>query len=112
MKKIVKYAAGALVAAALALPGGAFAQDKDAKATIGVSIPAATHGWTGGVNFHAQEAIDELKAAYPNLDFVLATAGDPGKQVSDIEDMMATRNIDALGGCRGEKPDVREWLLF
>jgi ribose transport system substrate-binding protein len=96
MKKLMTFAAGALVAAALALPGGAFAQDKDAKATIGVSIPAATHGWTGGVNFHAQEAIDELKAAYPNLNFVLATAGDPGKQVSDIEDMMATRNIDAL----------------
>ena len=96
MRNIVKLAAGALVAAALALPSAASAQDKDAKATIGVSIPAATHGWTGGINFHAQEAIDDLKKQYPNLDFVLATASDPGKQVSDLEDMMATRNIDAL----------------
>ena len=71
MKKLMTFAAGALVAAALALPGAASAQDKDATATIGVSIPAATHGWTGGVNFHAQQAIDELEAAYPNLSFVL-----------------------------------------
>ncbi|MCB8836460.1 ABC transporter substrate-binding protein [Aurantimonas sp. VKM B-3413] len=96
MKKLMTLAAGALVAAALAIPGTAAAQDADAKATIGVSIPSATHGWTGGVNFHAQEAIDSLKKQYPNLSFVLATAGDPGKQVSDVEDMMATRNIDAL----------------
>ena len=95
MKTMSKLAAGALVAASLALPGAASAQDGDS-ATIGVSIPAATHGWAGGVNFHAQEAIDALEETYPNLDFVLATAGDPGKQVSDIEDMMATRNIDAL----------------
>ncbi|MEX6505213.1 ABC transporter substrate-binding protein [Jiella sp. M17.18] len=92
----MKLATGALFAAALALPGAAMAQDSNAKATIGVSIPSATHGWTGGINFHAQQAIDSLKKQYPNLNFVLATAGDPGKQVSDIEDMMATRNIDAL----------------
>jgi ribose transport system substrate-binding protein len=50
----------------------------------------------GGLNWHAQETIKRLKATYPNLDFVLATAGAVGKQVNDIEDMMATRNIDAL----------------
>lgn len=77
----------------IALPMAAAAQDK---ATIGVSIPAATHGWAGGMNYHAQEAVNRLEEAYPQLDFVLATASDPGKQVSDIEDMMATRDIDAL----------------
>ena len=81
------------VVSMIALPMSAAAQDK---ATIGVSIPAATHGWAGGMNYHAQEAVNRLEEAYPQLDFVLATASDPGKQVSDIEDMMATRNIDAL----------------
>ena len=61
-----------------------------------MSIPAATHGWAGGMNYHAQEAVKRLEKTYPQLKFVLATAGDPAKQVSDIEDMMATRNIDAL----------------
>ncbi|MER0236973.1 ABC transporter substrate-binding protein [Fulvimarina sp. MAC8] len=95
MKKLTKLAAGLGLAAALAIPGAAIAQDEEG-ATIGVSIPAATHGWTGGVNYHAQAAIDELEETYPNLDFVLSTAGDPGKQVSDLEDMLATRDIDAL----------------
>lgn len=72
-----------------------YAQD-DETAVIGVSIPAATHGWAGGMNFHAQATIDALEERYENLDFVLSTASDPGQQVSDIEDMMATRNIDAL----------------
>jgi ribose transport system substrate-binding protein len=79
------------LAAGLALP--AAAQDG---AVIGVSIPAATHGWAGGMNYHARAAIERLQEAYPELDFALATASDPGTQVNDIEDMVATRNIDAL----------------
>lgn len=75
--------------------GQAVAQD-DETHVIGVSIPAATHGWAGGMNFHAQETIDALEERYENLDFVLSAASDPGTQVSDIEDMVATRNIDAL----------------
>lgn len=90
----LKALAGAL-AVGIALAGPATAQDGDT-AVIGVSIPAATHGWAGGLNFHAQQTIKELEERYDNLDFVLSTASDPGQQVSDIEDMMATRNIDAL----------------
>ncbi|MFX4297448.1 MULTISPECIES: ABC transporter substrate-binding protein [Roseobacteraceae] len=81
---------------AIALTAGAtFAQDAEVK-VIGVSIPAATHGWAGGMNFHAQQTVNRLEEVYPNLDFVLATASDAGKQVNDIEDMVATRNISAL----------------
>ncbi|GGM15586.1 ABC transporter substrate-binding protein [Pseudooceanicola nanhaiensis] len=84
---------GAALAATMALAAPAVAQDKQ---TIGVAIPSATHGFMGGLNWHAQAAIDRLKETYPNLDFVLSTAGDAGKMVNDIEDMVATRNIDAL----------------
>jgi ribose transport system substrate-binding protein len=77
----------------MAIGTAAMAQDTK---VIGVSIPAATHGWAGGMNFHAQEAIARLEEVYPDLDFVLATASDAGKQVNDIEDMVATRNISAL----------------
>lgn len=77
--------------------GAAFAQDAEAeKVTIGVSIPSATHGFMGGLNWHAQDTIDRLAEVYPNIEFVLATAGDAAKQVNDIEDMMATRDIDGL----------------
>lgn len=85
-----------LAAAALSLTMGAgFAQDAE-KVTIGVSIPSATHGFMGGLNWHAQDTIKRLGETYPNLEFVLATAPDVGKQVSDIEDMLATRDIDGL----------------
>lgn len=87
------FVSGLAMAAALAAP--ALAQDGETK-VIGVSIPAATHGWAGGMNYFAQAAVDRLEETYPQLDFVLATASDPAKQVNDIEDMVATRNIDAL----------------
>ncbi|CUH39016.1 D-ribose-binding periplasmic protein precursor [Jannaschia seosinensis] len=87
----MRHLAYAALAATLAMP--AAAQETQ---VIGISIPAATHGWAGGMNYHAQEAVDRLEGVYPQLDFVLATASDPAKQVNDIEDMLATRDIDAL----------------
>ena len=69
------------IATALATAVGtrAFAQETK---VIGVSIPAATHGWAGGMNFHAKETVERLEEVYSDLDFVLATASDPGKQVN------------------------------
>lgn len=83
-------------AATLALSAGTAHAEAHETMVIGVSIPAATHGWAGGMNFHAQQTVERLEQVYPQLDFVLATASDPGKQVNDIEDMVATRNISAL----------------
>ncbi len=88
------FLTGTALAAALSATAPAIAQDETK--TIGVAIPSATHGFMGGLNFHAQESIARLEETYPQLDFVLATAGDAGKMVNDIEDMVATRNIDAL----------------
>ena len=64
--------------------------------TIGVSIPAATHGWAGALSFHAEQTVERLEEKYPDMDFVLATTPDSSTQVSDLEDMVATRGIDAL----------------
>jgi len=83
-----------VVAGSLGLAGTAIAQDQTY--TIGVSVPTADHGWTGGVDFFAQQAVDRLSKSYPNLKFVLATAPDSTKQAADLEDMVTTRNIDAL----------------
>ncbi len=84
----------AVFAFSVGLSGVSFAQDQTF--TIGVSVPAADHGWTGGVNYHAQQTIGRLEEVYPNLDFVFASAPDAPKQIADIEDMVSTRNIDAL----------------
>ena len=71
--------------------GAAFAQT-----VIGVSIPAATHGWTGGVNWWADQAKQRLEAAYPDLQIVINTAGSATEQADDIEDLIAINQIDAL----------------
>lgn len=64
--------------------------------TIGVSIPAATHGWTGGLNFHAEETRKRLEAANPGLRVVLLTATSASEQANDLEDLVAIHDIDAL----------------
>lgn len=81
-----------LLAGILALGSAAFAQ----QIKIGVSIPAATHGWTGGVNYWADVTAKRLEATYPNLDIVLVTAGSAAEQVNDLEDLVAIHRIDAL----------------
>jgi ribose transport system substrate-binding protein len=96
MKHTSTFIAAAVAATFTATMGSvALASDKETK-VIGVSIPAATHGWAGGMNFHAQQTVERLEKVYPGLDFVLSTASDPGTQVNDIEDMVAVRGIDAL----------------
>lgn len=72
------------------------AQAQDAEFTIAVSIPAATHGWTGGVVYHAQEAEKQIEAAYPNIDVIVSTASSATAQVSSLEDLSATNELDAL----------------
>ena len=87
----LKLATAAVLAAGLA--SGAAAQEK--KVTIGVSIPAATHGWTGGVVYHAQETAKALEKGYPGLKVIVKTSPDGAAQANALDDLMA-QNIDAL----------------
>jgi ribose transport system substrate-binding protein len=64
--------------------------------TIAVSVPAATHGWTGGVVYHAQKAAEEIQAAFPNIKVVVKTSPSAAAQVSALEDLSAAGNLDAL----------------
>lgn len=65
------------------------------KIRIGVSIPTADHGWTGGIVWWAQRAIKDWQEKDPNIEFHLVTADAPPKQVADVEDLMA-KGIHAL----------------
>src|SRR5690554_5482239 len=97
MKLSIMSGGGLLSALALACGlavGTATAQERDI--TIAVSIPAATHGWTGGVVYHAEQAEKEIEAAFPNVDIVLSTASSASAQASALEDLSATRDLDAL----------------
>lgn len=81
-----------VLASLLLLPFSASAQGK---IKIGVSIPTADHGWTGGINWWAKKAIADWQAKDKNLEFFLVTADNPQKQVNDVEDLMA-KGIQAL----------------
>lgn len=58
---------------------------------IGVSIPAADHGWTAGVKWWAEEA----KKLHPEVDWELATAKTPADQIASIDTMMA-KKLDGI----------------
>lgn len=92
MRSLKATLATVATTAALGVPAIAMAQDY----TIGVSIPAATHGWTGGVNYHAEQAKERLEGLHPNIEFTISTASNPGEQANDLEDLVSLRNIDAL----------------
>jgi len=69
----------------------AHAQDAAKRPKIGVSIPAADHGWTAGIGWWAKRAM----ALHPEIDWVYQTAQNPEKQNADIENMLA-QNVDGL----------------
>jgi ribose transport system substrate-binding protein len=84
---------GLTAVAMVALMGAAQAQDK--KVTIGVSIPAADHGWTAGVVFHAERVAKLLMAEHPGLNVIVKTSPDAASQANAVQDL-ATQGLDAL----------------
>ena len=82
----------ASVAALGIMAGAAQAQEK---LTIAVSIPAADHGWTGGVVFHAMEEAKALEKQYPGLKVIVKTSPDGAAQANALEDL-TTQGINAL----------------
>ena len=83
-------------AAALFLTGcGKASQKQKAKYKIGVSIPAATHGWSAGVIWHAEQVRDQLQKENPDAEILITTCTDAADQVNRIENLM-TRGVNAL----------------
>lgn len=82
-----------LLAALLLLTGCGEGSGK--KLRIGISIPAATHGWTGGVVWSAEQAKKNLEAANPDLQVIVTSSANTADQVNRIENLVA-RNVDAL----------------
>jgi len=86
--------ATAAFAAALAASGAARADN----VVIGVSIPSADHGWTGGINYYAKETGETLQKRFPGLKVVVKAGAwsDPGQQANDLEDFATVQKVNAL----------------
>ena len=63
---------------------------------IGVSVPSADHGWTGGIDFFAQETKERIESLHKNIQIIVKTATGPGDQVSGLQELVATQQINAL----------------
>ncbi len=61
------------------------------KFKIGVSIPAADHGWTAGVGWWAKEAA----AMYPQAEWIIETAASPDEQINDLQNLQS-QGVDAM----------------
>jgi ribose transport system substrate-binding protein len=67
------------------------------KATVmGVSVPAATHGWTGGVVYWANRTKAELEKQYPGMKVFVKTAGSATEQANQVQDLQTVNKINTL----------------
>lgn len=70
---------------------GAVATNNAKKYKVGVSIPAADHGWTAGVKWWA----DRAAKLNPDIEWIIEDAKEPSEQISDLENLQ-TQGVDAL----------------
>ncbi len=85
--------AGMVMAAVLFLAG--CGENGTKKMKIGVSIPAATHGWAGGVVWHAEQSRQKLMKEYPDTEIFVTTGSTTAEQNDRVENLLA-RKLDAL----------------
>ena len=58
---------------------------------VGISIPAADHGWTAGLGYWAHEAVKQ----YPDIEWTIQDSKNPDDQISALENMKA-EGMDAV----------------
>ena len=66
------------------------------KVVLGVAIPAATHGFTGGIVYWANQAKKDLEKAHPGLQVIVKTAGGAPEQANQLQDLLTVNKINAL----------------
>jgi ribose transport system substrate-binding protein len=82
MKKFVLILLIALTAC-----GFAFAQ-RQQKVKIGIAVPTADHGWTGGIGWWADAAVKDIKKTAGNqFDFRVVHSANATQQVSDVDNL-------------------------
>lgn len=86
-----------VIALALAAgSAGAAAQAAPQKVNLGVAIPAATHSFTAGIVWWANEAKKELEKKHPGLTVTVKTAANAGEQANQLQDLLTVTKINTL----------------
>ena len=92
--RVLALAAAATVAAFGAAP--LHAQTAPKQVNLGVAIPAATHAFTSGIVFWANQAKKDLEKAHPNLKVTVKTASGAPEQANQLQDLLTANKIDTL----------------
>jgi ribose transport system substrate-binding protein len=66
------------------------------KVNLGVAIPAATHSFTAGIVYWANQAKKDLEKAHPGLKVTVKTAGGAPEQANQLQDLLTATKIDTL----------------
>ncbi len=94
MNPITRRLALTAVATAAALAGlPALAAEQ---VNLGVSIPAATHSFMGGINYWANQAKKDLEKAHKDLKITIKTAANAQEQANQLQDFTTVTKINAL----------------
>ena len=80
---------------ALALAAGSAATFAQQKVNLGVAIPAATHSFTAGIVWWANEAKKELEKKHPGLTVTIKTSANAGEQANQLQDLLTVTKINA-----------------
>jgi ribose transport system substrate-binding protein len=93
MKVAARLFAFVATAVLFVAPTDAMAQNK---VNLGVSIPAATHGFTAGIVWWANAAKKELEKQHEDLKITIKTAANAGEQANQLQDLVTANKINAL----------------
>ena len=94
MKQVIRaISAGVLALGILGTAGAARADDK---VILGVAIPTADHGFTGGIDWWANKAKEDMEKAHPDLKVILKTSASAPEQANQLQDMVTVNKINAL----------------
>ena len=66
------------------------------KVNLGVAIPAATHSFTAGIVWWANEAKKELEKTHQDLKITIKTAANAAEQANQLQDLVTVNKINAL----------------
>lgn len=97
-KAVTMIAASALVVAGLIGCGRATNEPAEStvkKLKIGVSLPAADHGWSGGIISSAEFAKKEIEASNSDVEVIITIGKDATEQHDKIDNLLV-RGMDAL----------------
>ena len=87
-------------AAEEAAPAAAEAPAAEAPAAdtvkVALVIPAGDHGFTGESIKHAEMEAEQLMEKYDNLEVVVKSQGEPSGQISEIENLIAMGDVNAI----------------